>query len=325
MSHNPKKGATMPTPDYASGTIKPDAAPQPQKKLADVLPELSKAHRAKKPIEMADGIFPDLPPELYYGTAAIGSSLIKWLAPQYTPADFWERSWMNPHIEPVDTKALQFGRAMHTLVLEPNAFETYFGIKRGVRSTTMQGMVGEGDYERMLRMRDRLMANTHIARLLTGGKPEVSLFWKHESGAPMRGRFDYLNGFTSVDLKFVEEISDTLVGELVARYQYDTQAAQYHDGLSRYAKQKGHDGAIGNHVIIFQEKAAGSPHKVVAVVLEDDVLAEGKSKYEAACRKYQECVAQYGTDKPWPAYEDKVLSLDGTMMPRWWSGAGNVV
>lgn len=315
----------MPTPDYANGQMKPDAPKPAHKKLADVLPELNAKPSSKVPLMMPDGIYPDLPPELYYNTAAIGSSLIKWLAPHYTPADFWERSWMNTKIEPVDTKALAFGRAMHTLVLEPNVFETHFSIKRGVKSTTTQGMVGEGDYERMLRMRDRLMANTHIARLLTGGKAEVSLFWKHESGAPMRGRFDYLNGFTSVDLKFVEELSDTIVGELVARYQYDTQAAQYHDGLKRCAEQAGHTGAIGNHVIIFQEKAAGSPHKVVAVVLEDDVLAEGKSKYEAACRKYQECVASYGTDKPWPAYEDKVLSLDGTMMPRWWSGAGNVV
>lgn len=293
-------------------------------KLADVLPELNPEKKASGPVSMPDGLYPNLPPELYYNTAAIGSSLIKFLDPQYAPADFWTRSWMNPNIKPKDTKAFRFGRALHTFMLEPHLFETYFSIKRGVQSTSVAGFIGEGDFGTMQRMRDKLMGHANISQLIQGGQAEVSLFWKHESGAPMRGRFDYLKKYTSIDLKFVEEISDRIVGEIVARYQYDTQAAQYHDGLSRYAKHQGHADAVGNHVIIFQEKAPDSPHKVMAVILEDDVLAEGKSKYETSCCRFQECVAQYGTAKPWPDYEDKVTSLDGTMMPRWWSGAGFV-
>jgi len=292
--------------------------------LSDVLPDFTEK-KAKRAVSMNDGIFYDMAPELYYNTAHIGSSLIKWLAPEYMAADFWVRSWMNPSLPQVDTKALAFGRAMHMLILEPKKFPLYFRVKYGVGSTTESGCIGEGDYKLMMAMRDRLMENPFIAGLLSGGDAEVSLFWKHESGAPMRARFDYLKSFTSVDLKFVEELSEKLIGEIIARYQYDVQAAHYHDGLRHHAQQGGHTQAIGNHVIIFQEKAAGSPHKAVAVVLEDDILAEGKSKYDAACYRFQDFVAKHGHDKPWPGFKQEVLSLDATMMPRWWSGQGMVI
>lgn len=307
-------------------TPKPSDPPKPpHKKLADVLPDLLKDKSRKAPISMPAGLYLDMPPELYYNTAAIGSSLLKYLADDYTPEDFRVRSWMNLDKPPFDTKALRFGRAQHMLMLEPNLFDTYYTVKQGTKSSSVPGCIGGGDFDTMRRMRDVMMSKPKIYSLITGGHAEVSLFWEHESGAPMRARFDYLKAFTSVDLKFVEEISDRLVGDIVARFQYDTQGAHYHDGLAHYAKQQGFTEAVGNHVIILQEKAEGSPHKVKAIVLEADVFGEGKSKYDAACRKYSDCVSQYGTQGRWPDYEDKVESLDATMMPRWWSGAGIVV
>lgn len=73
--------------------------------------------------------------------------------------------------------------------------------------------------------------NYHLERAFEGGYPEVSVFWEHPSGAPMRARFDYLKPHCIVDLKSIRnhlrQEWPVAVANSIARHQYHIQAVSY--------------------------------------------------------------------------------------------------
>ena len=261
------------------------------------------------------GFYDVMPAPAYYASHHIGSSLMKKLLPKYTAKDFWYPSWMNPNRPDDDEvkEALHIGRAMHHFMLEPHTFHSHWNIKQGVNKSGMANTIGEGQFEEMKTMKAEWATMPRLAQLVQGGRFEVSMFWEHpETGAPCRGRLDYLKDVTVVDLKFVAEVDERAIPRMIAEYHYDIQAAAYLDGLKITT---GRDD--GRFVLAFQEKKP--PYKIVARVLGEDILAMGRSKYEQCCRRYKEFLDAYGPDKPWPAFEDKVGILTGSDMPSWWS------
>lgn len=56
-------------------------------------------------------------------------------------------------------------------------------------------------YDQMITDRDRISQNSQIAPLLTGGEPEVSIFWTDEYGIKMKARTDYLTRDWWTDFK----------------------------------------------------------------------------------------------------------------------------
>lgn len=272
-------------------------------------------------MQIKSGFYPAMPAGTYYKSHAIGSSLMKLLDDNNPPLDFWWACpWLNLKAGLLEEKseALHYGNAMHMLILEPERFKATFTIKPNCHSSTLHNTLGQGQLDEMLLMREQLMGMPLLSQLISNGQPEVSMFWQHEAtGTPCRGRLDFLKEYTIVDLKFVREVNRRSVRNMIAEYGYDVQAAAYLDGLRRCT---GKD--IGNFIFLFQEKQA--PYKVMAVHLNESVLAEGRSKYDAAMQRYQDCLKAYGTNQ-WAGYADEVESLDATEMPRFWSGSGNVV
>lgn len=271
-------------------------------------------------ISIAEGFYPQMPASTYYKSQALGSSLIKLLDPKHPPLDFWWACpWLNKQadIPEEKTEALMFGNAMHMLMLEPDRFHASFNIKE-CHASSLPNTLGRGQLNEMLLMQKQLQRMPLLSQLVANGKPEVSMFWVHEAtGTPCRGRLDFLKDYTIVDLKFVLEVNERSIPKMVTDYGYDVQAAAYLYGLRKVTGSK-----MANFVFLFQEKKP--PYKIMARYLEQDVLAEGMLKYEAAMLRYQECLAKYGTE-PWEGYADQVQSLDATQMPRYWSGSGQVV
>lgn len=91
--------------------------------------------------QLADGIYFDLPEEIYHDQERLSSSRLQKLA--ISPATFWAASWLNPdnHKPPVDsdaldddtakeieeaTKAQILGKAYHVARLEPERFEATY-------------------------------------------------------------------------------------------------------------------------------------------------------------------------------------------------------
>nr|WP_246256671.1 PD-(D/E)XK nuclease-like domain-containing protein [Isoptericola halotolerans] len=129
--------------------------------------------------------------------------------------------------------------------------------------------------------------------LLTGGEPEVSLFWDDpETGVRCKGRLDYWHcSGVVVDLKSTGRTADP---RRIDRLSYDLgwhqQAAHYMAGV---------EWAMGErprfiHVVL----EVDAPHFVSVVELDDEYLADGAADVRLATDAYAHCLA---TDD-WPAY-----------------------
>lgn len=76
---------------------------------------------------IVDGVYFDLPPEVYHAVQRLSASGLQRLC--VSPATFWRGSWLDPDAPELDeeqTKAQQLGKAYHVARLEPHRFhETY--------------------------------------------------------------------------------------------------------------------------------------------------------------------------------------------------------
>lgn len=71
--------------------------------------------------DLPDGIYFNLPHEVYLALPRLGSTAIKDL--RTSTATFWQNSWLNPrHAESAETKAQEYGTVFHTARLEPQRF-----------------------------------------------------------------------------------------------------------------------------------------------------------------------------------------------------------
>lgn len=86
-----------------------------------------------------------------------------------------------------------------------------------------------------LRLGKLVIANMpDVKKTFTDGRSEVSIFWRHPSGVPMKCRLDYLNR-SIVDLKSFANIMDKEIREAIAaeipRNRYHVQPAVYRSGV----------------------------------------------------------------------------------------------
>src|SRR5690606_73558 len=76
---------------------------------------------------IVDGIYFDLPADVYHAVPRLSSSGVQKLC--VSPATFWRGSWLDPDRPDPDedaTKAQILGRAYHTARLEPHLFEQLY-------------------------------------------------------------------------------------------------------------------------------------------------------------------------------------------------------
>lgn len=246
---------------------------------------------SKQPQGIPPGIYYDLSSEEYHADPALSSSGIKTLLKK--PLKYWHNSPLNANRKQEDSQAMKVGRAFHTMLLEPEKFNEEFSIKPNVQSTTTAGMVGAGDYQDMLEAVKVVRGDVTIAPLLTGGHPEVSIFWRdEETGVMCRVRFDYLPKRIGVDYKTTTDVSRESIGYAIADYRYDLSAAMYLDGLNQAGLMG--DDHLG-FVLLFQEKKA--PYLCEAVRLSEDLLAIGRRDFRHGLDIYKQYIEKYGAAK----------------------------
>lgn len=123
------------------------------------------------------------------------------------------------------------------------------------------------------------------------GAPEVSCLWNDpETGASLRGRFDYLHpGPLIVDLKTCRSADPYRFARHAVEYGYDTQAAHYLNGLEA---TRGDVQARFIHVLVEIEP----PYLVSVVELDADFLRIGRESVRTAIDLYTQCI----TKGEWP-------------------------
>jgi hypothetical protein len=274
-------------------------------------------------------IISNLPDVDYFKVDAISNSLLGHMKP--TPAHCLEYQ-NNP---PERTDAMEFGAALHSLVLEPELFDNVYAVEPNIKRLTKAQKdaakpsaptialmeqweeweaahpncigIKADNYEKMVKMRDAIMANKASASVLTKGEKELSLFWTDEqTGADMKCRVDnYFNGYV-VDLKTTTDASPTGFGKAVGNYGYHRQAALYSDGVEACfgEKPKG---------FIFVPVEKEPPFLSAAYILDDASFQQGYDEYRELLAQYIVCKLS----KNWHGYSETVneISLPGWYKP----------
>lgn len=241
------------------------------------------------------------------------------------------------------TEAMRFGSALHTLVLEPEAFRDRHPVtkqceaktKKGTQCTSMgkyhdellgwvcgthatddsaelDGSITPEQLDTLNAMRDAIMRHTDAAKILkTIGANEIAAFWDRQ----VEG-----DGWTqTVRCKLkadalrhvIGTVADIKTAESAARRDFESAIVNY--GYARQAAfyQDGfaaHGITIEHFVFIVVEKTA--PHGVQVFRVQEDAIAKGREQNEQLIRLYADCERR----GVWPGYSEEVQDVS---MPAW--------
>ncbi len=188
----------------------------------------------KKNVEpLKPGVYFGLADKRYHDDPALSrSDMMKLLE---SPQEYWFTSWMNPkRKERKTTKAMDFGRKLHLLVLEPQEFKKKYSVGGG--DLGKRWMSSE-EYEELNDIRDSLMMLKEAQLWFHNGFSEVSIFWEcEETGIMLKARHDYFLVPGSTDLKSVRSLHDRTLWYDFENHGYPMQAVHYTD--SRVAAKK---------------------------------------------------------------------------------------
>lgn len=268
--------------------------------------------------EYAPGIHAGIPAALYHRRelGVVSKGALDQIA--RTPAHY--RAWANGASEE-ETPALTFGRALHALCFEPDAFakewaaQPNFGDLRTKAAKAARDewlaahpgvtTVSAEDWERLHRMADAIMSHPIAGALFSGGQPEATAIWTDPgTGLLCKSRMDYWRPDIGVigDLKSTEDASPEAFARSVARYRYHVQQAHYEQGVIAHGYE------APTFVFVAVEKS--EPHAVAVYQLDDEATDRG---YELRSRDISTLNACLRTDE-WPAYPPKVNTLT---LPAW--------
>lgn len=250
----------------------------------------------------------EIPFAEYLAMDAVSQSTLKRLLSQ-SPA--------HCRIPVEETPEMAFGTAFHTLLLEPERFDSeYFllpdNIRRGTKvweiaekESAGRAMLKPDDADRLSAMRDAVLNHRAASALLSDGRPEVSCFWTDaDTGLQCKGRFDWLSPLGCiVDIKTTTDASPEAFQRRVANSLYHLQAAMYQEG---YAAN--HGGQAIDFVFIAVEKTP--PYGVACYELPAEFIAAGSELLRQGLESYASCKAK----DEWPGYSPHIELLE---TPRW--------
>ncbi len=264
------------------------------------------------------GLYPDLPIDEYHSDCcdgvSISSSGLKRILD--CPARYWAESYYNPARVVKTTKALDFGKAAHALVLGEPEFAAHFIISpfdafttkeaRSWRDEQTKTIVKAADMDAIHAMARRMRETPATARAFTEGKPEQSFIWRdRETGVWLKSRPDWvpedLATNWSQEYKSAVSIHPRKLSAQAFQLCYDVQAAMTFDGIVAVTGSP----PLGiAHVC--QEKA--EPYLCDLRIFTPDQIDLGRVRYRKALRIFAQCWERHlaGAPEPvaWPAYSE---------------------
>lgn len=249
----------------------------------------------------APEIYEKLPFEKYRQLPGLHSSTLKAAlesALDYQHAEQNDRA---------DSDTFRQGRAAHTGILEPGRFLAEYvlwetkhadGSKR-IRSghawedfklaNAGKTILDQPQFDAACAVRDAVREHPIAGPLVRAkGRAELSLRWKHRSGADCKARLDYVTKTALLDIKTTHDIRPHIFNNTAERFAYRIQAALYRDGAEACG--------LGRlpFKIIAVRIAKGKPIDVAVYTVTEELIADGQEEYELAidivqaCRKKQE-------------------------------------
>lgn len=208
------------------------------------------------------------------------------------------------------TKALDFGRAVHSYLLERDTFFSVFavepeGLLNKAKNPWKQDWdkfkkmcVDEGkqpitqdDWQGIKGIAQWIKTHKWASKIMSLSRYEVSAF-----DGKLKARADILADTFIADVKTCQDVR--MFERDVRKYHYDLQAAQYLDVCQAA------DGRYRKFVWIACESEA--PYCIKLFEAKEGCLEKGKRKYQAALEIYERCVA----DNVWPGYDEDIEDID---------------
>lgn len=204
---------------------------------------------------MKDGIYFDMPDDVYHSVGRLSSSGIKDILE--SPTLFWFNSVFNPMREERKSEAMDDGSMFHSFILEG---ETGFNEKYVVMPTEIEQMnkntntfkawkasqtkkvIAWKKYFDMKKIVRHLEMDGQLLStgFLKGGYAEVSIFWTDGQGIERKARIDYLKGSSFIDLKTFLKKKSGSIEKYISQYFYGfkvfVQLLEYRDALIASSK-----------------------------------------------------------------------------------------
>lgn len=265
------------------------------------------------------GIFEDCTNEDYHAHPAISRSGMMLFA--QSPYLYWA-NYLNPlRPKKESTKAMDFGSAFHTYILEAHLFEKAYVIEP---PKVLLKDVGRELYDKykqecedlakrnalilmpdewvmLSKMKEALMQNSEAWELIQGAKYEQSYFWQDkESGLMVKARPDILHPNMIVDLKTCVSASSRAYQRAMVDGGYHMQAAIIRESINVL---EGRD--IPNCINLCVEKTY--PYQVGIKVISESALEIGRKQFKDILMRMKECFET----NIWPSYEIEQVELPG--------------
>lgn len=220
--------------------------------------------------------------------------------------------WQKKHA--VYKDAFDFGSVVHALVLGVGDVEVVDAASWAGKAAKEERarIRGEGstpilakDHATAKAMADAVLNNPTAREVLTGGRPEVSVWAEDpDTGILMRGRLDYLKADSFTDLKTVAKKADPReFAWTVRNFHYTFQAAWY----QRILDLNG-EGVLDP---LWVAVSKDPPHEVYVHRPSADMLETAHADVDRALRLYRDCK---DTDT-WPGIADETAIHELTDRP----------
>lgn len=261
----------------------------------------------------------------YHRHTAVSKSHLDLVA--RSPLHYWAR-YVDPNrVEPEPTPAMLMGTAVHTHVLELDAWDSrYVSAPEAIDRRTKAGkeawaafeaeaagrtVISRADADLVMAIGRAVHGHPAAAALLSwDGQAETTHMWTDATtGLECKCRPDWLtsDGSLIVDLKTTEDASPAGFRKSIASWRYHVQAAWYLHGLEQASGKR-----PDQFIFICVEKKP--PHAVAVYAADAEMVAAG---YDTAMRDLQ-VLADCKAAGSWPGYSEQIelISLPPWMRPR---------
>lgn len=259
----------------------------------------------------------------YHADPALSYSGMKMLLE--SPVEYWLASAMNPHRTEFETDAMKAGKEFHTLLLEPDEFNKRYYITPVEPINQNKRMIRLTDYNEMKEAIRVLREMENFDLLLSGGYPEVAIFWRDPAtGVMCRSKHDYFTPFYSSDYKTTDTLFDPYLRGKITRYGYNIQSVVYTESRMQIRQALLKDEAViygdvdpeflrafikndyDSFVFIWQKKKA--PFAAQINPLSSHYLDKGERMARKAINTFVAYINKYGTDR-WPVSDGRIREL----------------
>ena len=284
--------------------------------------------KAERP-QFAPGWYPDISNEDYHASTGFSSSQIKTLI-EHTPAHL-KQSFID---ERTETDNMLLGTLTHTLVLEPEKYDSEFVIAPDVNKRTKDGRAewaafeakcqGQGltpITESMLKaamaMAESVKAHPMAGALLSDIIPESSVYWWYDCMDPdddddyslmLKVRPDALSRAypAIIDLKTTRDGSYTGFIKSIQNFYYHVSAAMYLEGVNQCKPLLEDIGHFAYTKFIFVCVESFPPYLTSVYELSPEYLDLGKTIYRRSLRILQHVVST----GEWDGYPGEIRLIE---------------